>query len=251
VIFAQKESVAVGEGPMLWSEVSAPNRTVVQVNLPSKTLGILCSRGFPVEVFEVAKKGHEDAGNRLECSFKILQMLQQQLGSEISKLPMRWPVPRGTQEIAGRLYHRYEYVQGQSLSKLLLPKHYDHRTVPQLIARAIPAYLSFCGRISKCLDSCAGQSNWTAIEKQLTDIEVGDDIRQDFRMAVDAARAAGWQLSAVHGDFTAGNLIVTPSSELVLIDWEHFSPAYPIGADLIRFLPTLSASFTASCTRRP
>jgi SAM-dependent methyltransferase len=236
VILAQKDSVAVGKGPMLWSEVLAPNRTVVQLNVPYKTLGILCSGGFPVEVLEVEKKGHEDAKERQERSFKILQTLQQQLAPEVSGLSMRWPVPMGTQKIAGRIYRRYEYIQGQSLSTLLLPKHYDHRTVSQLISRMIVAYVSFCGRLSNIVGSRDDQSSWTAIEKQLEDIEVSDDFHRDFRAAVDAARATGWRLSAVHGDFTAGNLIVTPSGDFVLVDWEHFLAAYPIGADLLRFL---------------
>lgn len=233
VILAKKEPLDGMDLP--WSEVLEPTKTVVQVNLPFKILGVICEKGVPLEVLEVEKKGEMDAGRRLEYSFETLQTLQQRLGPEISTLPMRWPAPRGTQRISGRVYRRYEYIAGQSLSTLLLPVRYDPRKVAQLIPRAIMAYVALCRRLSEALPSKADGSNWHTVEDQLADIEVSDDIREDYRLAVTVARDSGWQLSAVHGDFTASNLLLTPSGELVLIDWEHFSRGYFVGADLVRF----------------
>jgi SAM-dependent methyltransferase len=236
VIFAQKEPMAGCETSMPWAEIVTPGQTVVQVNLPFKILGILCDRGVPVEVLEVEKRGHEDAGRRLERAFEALRTLQQELESELLSLPMRWPAPKGTIRVAGRAYRRYEHIPGQSLSTWLLPNHYDDRVVPQLVSRAVAAYVSLCNQLTICLHGRGREPNWKSIEEELALVEMSHDIRQDCNLALDAARNAGWKLSAVHGDFTPGNLLITPSGELVLIDWEHFTPAYPIGADLIRFL---------------
>jgi thiamine kinase-like enzyme len=117
----------------------------------------------------------------------------------------------------------------------LLPRYYDERGVAQLIERAVSAYVSLCSRLSTCLRRSNDETDWTTLREQLAAIEVSDDIRRDFHLAVDAANGGDWPLSAIHGDFTPGNLLITPAKELVLIDWEHFALKYPIGADLVRF----------------
>jgi SAM-dependent methyltransferase len=236
VIFAQKASPSAGGSAMPWTEVCGPHQTVVQVNQAGKTLAIICDKGAPVEILEAEKEGDTGSRRRLERSFEILQTLQDRLKAELPSLPMRWPIPRGTVCIAGRTYRRYEYIHGHTLATRLLPLFYDDRAVLDLFAQALRSYVSLCSWMSACLRDCASDSNWTTLEEQLTGIEVGDDIRQDFRLAVAAAANAGWQLSAIHGDFTASNLLVTPSNNLVLVDWEHTTPAFPIGADLVRFL---------------
>ena len=240
VIFAQK---AAANGPatataLPWAEVSAPQRSVVQVNQAFKTLGVVCESGMPVEVLEAAKEGQADAGRRLQRSFDILQALQEQLHGDLSALPIRWPAPRGTVRVSGRVYRRYEYIHGRSLAAHLVPHHYDARAVPQLFARAITGYVTLCSRLTTWLrgNASTGADDWQEIEDRLADVKAGDDIRRDFQLATRYAVIAGWQLSVIHGDFSAGNLLITPAGEMVLIDWEHFLTAYPIGADLLRFL---------------
>ena len=117
----------------------------------------------------------------------------------------------------------------------LLPRYYDERGVAQLIERAVSAYVSLCSRLSTCLRNPKDETNWTTIRDQLAAIEMSDDIRRDFDLAVEAASGADWALSVIHGDFTPGNLLITPANELVLIDWEHLALGYPVGADLVRF----------------
>ena len=236
VIFAHKASPSAGGSAMPWIEVCKPHQTVVQVNQSAKTLAIICEKGVPVEILEAEKEGDAGSRRRLERSFAILQTLQDRLKAELPSLPMRWPIPRGTVNVAGRTYRQYEYIHGDTLATRLLPLFYDKQAVLNLFAQALRGYVSLSNWMSACLRDRASDSNWTTLEEQLTGIEVGDDIRQDFRLAVAAAANAGWQLSAIHGDFTASNLIVTPSNDLVLVDWEHTTPAFPIGADLVRFL---------------
>jgi SAM-dependent methyltransferase/aminoglycoside phosphotransferase (APT) family kinase protein len=238
VIFAQKPTPAAAERSLPWAEIAAPGRTVVQVNQNFKTLAVVCDAGVPVEILEAEKKGHEDAGRRLQRSFEVLGTLQQQLQGDLAALPMRWPVPRGTVSICGRPYRRYEYIHGRSLANYLLPRNYDARSVPQLFTRAIASYVALCTRLTTHLrdGAAAVVGDWQDVEAQLTGVQVSEDIRRDFQLAVRHARNNGWRLSVIHGDFSAGNLLVTPSGELVLLDWEHFSSNYPLGADLLRFL---------------
>jgi aminoglycoside phosphotransferase (APT) family kinase protein/SAM-dependent methyltransferase len=238
VIFAQKPTSDASPQSLPWAEIAAPGRTVVQVNQNFKTLAVVCDAGVPVEILEVEKKGHEDAGRRLQRSFEVLGTLQQQLQADLPTLPMRWPAPRGTVSICGRVYRRYEYIHGRSLADHLLPRSYDVRSVPQLFTRAIASYVALCTRLTTHLrdGAAAVAADWQDIEGQLTGVQVSEDIRRDFQLAVRHAMNHGWRLSVIHGDFSAGNLLVTPSGELVLLDWEHFSGNYPLGADLLRFL---------------
>jgi SAM-dependent methyltransferase len=235
VVFAQKAAPGVRSRAMPWREFVSPPQTVIQVNQAYKTLAIVYDKGVPLELLEVEKKGQEDARRRLERSFEILKTLQSELKDDLSSLPMRWPEPRGTTSVAGRVFRRYEYIPGQTLAVRLLPRYYEERGVAQLIERTVSAYVALCSRLSTCLRNSKDETNWTAIREQLEVIEVSDDIRRDFHLAVDAANGGAWRLSLIHGDFTPGNVLVTPANELVLIDWEHFAPGYPIGADLIRF----------------
>jgi SAM-dependent methyltransferase/aminoglycoside phosphotransferase (APT) family kinase protein len=238
VIFAQKPAPDASAAALPWAEIAAPQRTVVQVNQNFKTLAVICDQGVPVEILEVEKKGHEDAGRRLQRSFEILGALEQELKEQLPALPIRWAKPRGTVRISGRVWRRYEYIHGRSLATHLLPRHYDPRVVPQLFTRAIASYVDLCGQLTTHLRGSdgAGADDWQDVEEQLAGLQMGDDIRQDFQLAVRHAMAAGWRLSVIHGDFSAGNLLVTPSGEMVLLDWEHFSSNYPLGADLLRFL---------------
>ena len=235
VIFAQKSAPDAAALP--WAEIAAPQRTVLQVNQNFKTLAVVCDRGVPVEILEAEKKGHEDAGRRLQRSFEILGTLQQELKQHLPALPIRWPVPLGTARICGRVYRRYEYIHGRPLAAHLLPRHYDSRAVPQLFTRAIASYVELFGRLTSYLRDGAGvdAADWQDIEGELTGVEVSEDIRRDFKEAVRFGMNAGWRLSLIHGDFSAGNLLMTPAGEMVLLDWEHFTSAYPLGADLLRF----------------
>jgi SAM-dependent methyltransferase/aminoglycoside phosphotransferase (APT) family kinase protein len=238
VIFAQKPAPATSATALPWAEIAAPQRTVVQVNQNFKTLAVVCDQGVPVEILEVEKKGHEDAGRRLQRSFEILGTLQEELKEHLPALPIRWAKARGTVHIGGRVWRRYEYIHGRSLATHLLPRHYDPRVVPQLFTRAIAGYIELCGQLTTHLrgSAGAGADDWQDVEEHLADVQVSEDIRHDFQLAVRHARDAGWRLSVIHGDFSAGNLLMTPSGELVLLDWEHFSGNYPLGADLLRFL---------------
>jgi SAM-dependent methyltransferase len=204
VIFAQKAAPGASSRAMPWNEVASPPQTVIQMNQAFKTLAVVCNKGVPIELLEVEKKGQEDARRRLKRSFEILSTLQSQLKTDLSSLPMRWPEPRGTTSIAGRVFRRYEYIQGQALAVRLLPRYYDEREVAQLIERAVSAYVSLCSRLSTCLRNSKGEANWTTIREELAAIEMSDDIRRDFDLAVEAANGGGWSLSVIHGDFTPG-----------------------------------------------
>lgn len=236
VMFAQKPAPEPSAEGLPWAEIAAPQRTVVQLNQNFKTLAIVCERGVPTQVLEVEKKGHAETGRRLQRAFEMLGTLQQ-LQADSPPLPMRWPLALGTQRICGRTYRRYEYVQGRSIATYLLPPNYNARSTPQLFARAIAAYVELCTRLTNSLraGAAADAADWQRIEEQLADVEVDADIRGDFQQAVQFARTAHWRLSVSHGDFAPGNLLVTPAGELVLLDWEHFTGAYPLGVELVRF----------------
>jgi SAM-dependent methyltransferase len=235
VVFAQKAAPGMSSRAMPWREFVSPPQTVIQVNQAYKTLAIVYDKGIPLALLEVEKKGQEDARRRLERSFEILKTLQSELKADLSSLPMRWPEPKGTIAVADRIFRRYEYIQGQSLAVRLLPRYYNEQVVVQLIERTVNAYVALCGRLSTSPGIAKDQANWATIREQLTAIDVSDDILRDFHLAVDAASNGAWRLAVIHGDFTPGNVLITPENELVLIDWEHFTTGYPIGADLIRF----------------
>ena len=233
VIFAQAKDEST-DPVMPWAEVSGGQRSVVQVSLPTKILGIVCDAGAPSEVLEVEKAGNTLAGARLEKSFQLLQRLQTLVDSK-SPLEMRWPAPKGVIRISGREFRRYEYVAGQSFSSMLLPPAYDEGRFSALVSRAMSAYTNLFLTIGGTAARQESKADWEALAERLEGTPMGDDIRDDYRAALDAARIHGWTLGAIHGDFTAGNLFLTPQDELVLIDWEHFTDRFPIGADLVRF----------------
>jgi SAM-dependent methyltransferase/aminoglycoside phosphotransferase (APT) family kinase protein len=235
VIFSRKKPLVENATQMLWSEISAPGRTVVQLNQGFKILGVICDGGVPTEVLEVEKKGEKQAGLRLERSFAVLQQLQNALEATPSVVQMRWPLPMGKAVVAGRTYRRYEYVNGKSLSTFLLPTQYAERRVFDLVSRALAAYRELSGYMDRHCERAAADQMWADFTRQLASTEMSEDIRGDVIAAIEAAKVKDWKLSAVHGDFTGNNLIVTPQNEFVLIDWEHFASSFPIGTDLIRF----------------
>jgi SAM-dependent methyltransferase len=233
-ILASKHPVNRASAP--WAEALTSGRTVVQVNLPFKVLGVVCDRGVPTEVLEVEKKGESKAALRLAHAATTLEMLHSHLASKITSLPMRWPIPQGVKTVTGRSYYQYEYIAGQSLSAMLLPLHYDERKVSRFVSRAIDSYVKLCRQLSDSLPATDLSSRWQTAETQLDGIEASASIREAYREAMRAAKQANWELSPVHGDFTASNLLITEQGQFVLIDWEHFSRNYFVGADLLRFL---------------
>jgi|SRR5579883_233651 len=232
VLFGRKGPQASARHDAPWAEALAPDRTVVQVNLPSKILGIICEGGVPQEVLEIEKRGCEEAGRRLEHAFEILTHMQ--MKSKGMTLPMRWPEPRGRLSVSGRSYRRYEYVAGESLSALLRPARYREGLVLPLIARAVDAYVRLCEWMSEQWPS-QGADAWDTLAQRVRSTPMDEDIRARVLAAIGRAQHQSWKMSAIHGDFTAGNVIVGPANEFVLIDWEHFTPAYPVGAELVRF----------------
>jgi SAM-dependent methyltransferase/aminoglycoside phosphotransferase (APT) family kinase protein len=237
VLFAQKPRVDFASPVLPWHEVVTAGRSVVQLNQNFKTLAVVCDNGVPVEILEAEKKAHPEAGERLRHSFEVLTRLQADLHGEIPAMPMRWPEPRGSARICGRSYRRYEFVPGHLLATQLLPARYDVALVPALFTRAIQAYVELSRRLTHSVHGTrgVGESEWQTVGALLDSVEVGADIRGDFRRAVRNATAADWRLSVVHGDFSPVNLVVTPAGALVLLDWEFVTAAYPLGADLLRF----------------
>jgi len=235
VIFARRNDAQNRADDMPWApEAGGCDGTVAQISLPLKILGIVHRNGVPSEVLEIEKKDQVDAGRRLKASHELLTLLES--APEGDRPPdMRWPQPRGKTDISGRAYWRYEYVEGETLSSLLLPATYSEKRVLPTIERAIDRYVSLCEWMSRFCTGAAPFDVWNDFEKHLEQTQISEDIRSDVRAAVDFARRENWVLTPVHGDFTASNLLVPKNGKLVLIDWEQFMPRFPIGTDLIRF----------------
>lgn len=233
ILFASKARPPIDPARLPWGDVLSENRSVVQVNLPTKILGIVFDTRTPIEVLEIEKQGCRDAGHRLDAAYDLLVRMKDAVQG--SPLSMRWPEPLGRVMISGRCHRRYSYITGDSLSSLLRPARYSESRVFQVISQAVVSYLQLCAWMSEHFPINRDTSYWDTFEKQIDLIEMGDDIRNEVRAAISKANDKHWTLSVIHGDFTASNLIVRSIEDFVVLDWEHFTLGFPVGADLIRF----------------
>lgn len=233
ILFARKDAAGPETAGMPWTEIDSQGRTVVQVNLASKIFGIVCEAGIPQEVLEIEKKGREEVAQRLNAAYEILRRLQNiRIGTAP---PMHWPEPLGRISISGRSYRRYAYIHGDSISSLLKPVRYAEYKVLPIVTRAISCYVSLCSWMSEHLSAGENAHDWATFEQQIELATMGNDTRNEIRGAITKAKSRNWKMSVIHGDFTAGNVIVRPNGDLVLLDWENFTPAFPVGAELVRF----------------
>jgi thiamine kinase-like enzyme len=61
------------------------------------------------------------------------------------------------------------------------------------------------------------------------------ELKRRLRQGLHYGRQRNWPLTTVHGDLSCSNLAIHPSGQLVLLDWENFSPSGLVAADLVRF----------------
>jgi SAM-dependent methyltransferase len=232
ILFARKTGPNL-ENSMPWAGVTSKGRTVAQLNLPAKIFGVVFDQNRPTELLEIEKKGFDEVGRRLDRAYeRLLRFEELRQGQAMA---MIWPAPRGRREISGRSYRCYAFVAGSALSALLRPVRYKEQYVCSLISRAISAYIQLSGWMTENLKPPNDSSVWEQFEQQVEVQTIDKNIRREIRAGVQKAKTRKWQMSVIQGDFTAGNIIVQPSGELTLVDWEHFTEGFPLGTELLRF----------------
>lgn len=229
VVFARKGPKTT---PLVWSRLRQIGN-VVQANTGVKTMAFLFEGEQPTAVAECAKPG-TNTSERLVQAHEVVNTAQALYGSNLAGWPMRWPEPRGTLEVEGRTFYKYEFVHGQALGSYLLPTAYRASEVTALIERALTTYPDFCTRLSASWPDGATESFWDKLARSVETISSQETLYRRLQKGLDYACRQNWPFSAVHGDLSCSNLTVEPSGRLVLIDWESFSPRGLVAIDLVR-----------------
>jgi SAM-dependent methyltransferase/aminoglycoside phosphotransferase (APT) family kinase protein len=229
-IFARK---GPDQAPLVWSELRR-NANVVQANTGVKAMAFVFERNRPMFVAEGAKRGANTEG-RLVAAHNVVGTAQSLYGDDVVAWPMRWPEPRGTVELQGRTFYKYEYVEGHSIASRLLPTAYSESSVIPLVERVITGYPDFCARLASRWPTEPKSSFWQEMTLAVASMASDVELQRRLQRGLDSARHGNWSLAPVHGDLSCSNLAVRPNGQLVLLDWESFSPSGLVAADLVRF----------------
>ena len=230
VVFARKGPKTT---PLVWKELRQQGN-VVQANTGVKTMAFAFERDRAALVAECAKPG-ANISARLVAAHNTVSVAQALYGGEVAAWPMRWPEPRGTIEMQGRTFYKYEYVDGHSLASRLLPPAYSESEIIPLIKRVITGYPDFCARLAGRWPSGPQSDFWQNMAEATAAMASDAELQRRVRHGLDHGSRRAWPLAAVHGDLSCGNLTVHPSGQLILLDWESFSPSGLVAADLVRF----------------
>jgi thiamine kinase-like enzyme len=104
-----------------------------------------------------------------------------------------------------------------------------------LIERVIEGYPTFCARLASRWPSAVQSTLWQNALRAIDSLDAEPELQQRLREGFDYGSQRDWPLTTVHGDLSCSNLSVQPSGQLVLLDWENFSPSGLIAIDLVRF----------------
>jgi aminoglycoside phosphotransferase (APT) family kinase protein len=229
-IFARKSPKPTA---LVWGALRRDG-AVVQANTGVKVMAFAFERGRPTIVAECAKPG-ASISTRLVEAYKVVSAAHSIYTSNLAAWPMRWPEPHGTIEIEGRTFYKYEYIDGNTLASRLLRTAYSESEVLPLIKRVITGYPQFCARLSSSWPRQPHSNFWEDLAEAIESMGAEAELKRRLRQGLHYGRQRNWPLTTVHGDLSCSNLAIHPSGQLVLLDWENFSPSGLVAADLVRF----------------
>lgn len=235
IVFARRPPDHSRESPLPWDEIRGPSRTLSQINTATKVLTLVFESHEPTQIFESAKLTSPEASARISRAYKIVECASTLYARDVANWPMCWPSPLGERQIDGRSAYGYEFIAGRELSTLLLPVYFDPKKTLPLLTRAMHSYVDFCLRLGSRWPAGPADSSWTEWSALVRNADLDTDVRGAALDALAFGQRHRWPLHPIHGDFGACNVVIPNSGRLVLVDWEHFSPAFLPAVDLIRF----------------
>lgn len=219
-------------GRVFWAGPS-PADAVAQLNTVSK-IGVVTFEGVRPSVIASAGKDNE-AHTRVVRNYFLLVEAQARLGERAISWPLRWPRPLGRRESHGIDLCEFEFVEGESLSKFLLPYAYDSGRVARLLKQLTQGYAFMTSQMTEALGDPTVDR--TAVLEQWLSVRSGQsDLDGRIQSACHNLRRGPWVPRIVHGDLAFNNIILLGSGQMVLIDWDNFSKNGLAAIDLVRLL---------------
>jgi SAM-dependent methyltransferase len=209
----EKEVVVFGRktakpGRLTWDGLPVEG-TVTQFSSDEKVFALSFVDSKPTTVFKGPKSAR--APQRLEQEFTFLQRLQKECGPEAEHWALYWPRPLGRHVSHGRTLYQYNYVEGQTLSKLLLPFSYDAARVSRLFTQLATNYVDLCQKLSAKLTPSATAPNWDELLARIELVDCEETrLKGRIRAACRKLRDQRWPARVTHGDLTLSNTVVNP-----------------------------------------
>jgi hypothetical protein len=133
--------------------------------------------------------------------------------------------------------HEFEFIPGETMSRLLAPHRYSFSRFQSLLARLVQGYVDLCQQVP----AQPRGATLTALADSLGRADAPDSgVQQRIGAACNGLRHRSWQPMLTHGDLIVNNVIVTPANRLVLVDWESATWTGLPALDLVRLLYDLS-----------
>lgn len=235
LVFARRSPNSESQDFFPWRELRVSSRTVSQVNTATKVLAVVFQDRIPTQIFESAKLTSPGSAERVARAYEVVELANTLYARDVADWPIRWPSPQGVRQVDGRSVYGYEFVAGRELSTLLFPIRFDAAVTLPLLERAMHDYVDLCLRMGSRWEIGPADTSWSEWLARVRGADLDEGVRAAALAALEFGQRNRWALHPTHGDFGACNLVVQDSGQFVLVDWEHFSPAFLPAVDLVRF----------------
>ena len=219
-------------GRLFWSGLESPG-AITQINTDTKVSALLFDHQ-PKLWAQAAK--HPRVHERQERSFQILRRAGELLGEEARSYSVRWARPLGRQRLDRLDFFEYEFVEGTHLARSLRPQSFEPRRVADQLRQLTDGYVHLMNRLSTVLTPSRDQ-DWRAFLHRLRQVDIADGgLRERIQRVCRDLEPRHWAIRVVHGDLSFNNVILDPSGQMVLVDWENMDEKGLPAIDLVRLL---------------
>lgn len=230
VVFGCKKAEA---RPLFWSGLGSPG-PITQLSTGQKVATLSFQDGRPTAIAMAAKS--ERAQAPLAHSHRLLGRAQELLGAEADGYALRWPKPLGMKSCHDLDVFEWEFAEGDLLSKLLLPRNYRPGRFAQLLQQLAQGYVFLTARLTDVLGP-APTTSCSQLLKAWSAIQLGDPgLNERLQAACRNLAGRDWKLQVMHGDLTFNNVILAPTGQMVLLDWDNVTEEGLPAIDLVRLL---------------
>ena len=224
-----------GETPnrLTWPNFEKKNETTTQFSRSDKVYLISFQ---DKQAVALSKAGKTEAASRmLESEYNFLQSAAPLFKEGV---PLICPNPLGREQYNGSNLYTYQYFNGHSLSRFVMPIFFNADEFMAIFRTLVRSYVDFCHSIAHLTPL----ATMPLVDPTYDVIHTTDDpvLRERALRGFKKLEILKSKTCVIHGDLALNNVFVTENQQVVLIDWETVTTGL-IHFDLIRLLYDLQS----------